>query len=108
MTIWVAPHLIPPQPEPHSLFVYGTLQNNFLRYYACRCLVPEIPATLPGYQKVGLNIVPAATQSVSGAILHVSPTELNRIDRYEDVPKNYTRETVTINGDTHWVYIKND
>lgn len=102
-----APSIISPPEQQHSLFVYGTLQNNFIRYYACRCLVPEVPATLPEYEKVGLNIVPTASSSVSGSIINVSAAQLERIDTYESIPHKYTRETITINGETHWVYIKN-
>jgi gamma-glutamylcyclotransferase (GGCT)/AIG2-like uncharacterized protein YtfP len=102
-----APGIVSPQDQPHSLFVYGTLQNNVIRYYACRCLVPEVPATLPEYEKIGLNIVPTANNSVPGSIINVSATQLKRIDSYENIPRKYTRETITINGETHWVYIKN-
>jgi gamma-glutamylcyclotransferase (GGCT)/AIG2-like uncharacterized protein YtfP len=105
--IQVAPSVVPHQEEPHSLFVYGTLQNNLIRYYACRCLVPETPVTLPGYQKVGLNIVPVENNSVSGSILHISTTHLERIDGYENIPQKYRREQIVIDNETHWVYLKN-
>ena len=107
-TIWFAPSFISPQEREHSVFVYGTLQNNLLRYYACRCLITESPATLTGYKKVGLNIIPTPNESVSGSVLQVSTTQLERIDRYENVPQNYTRNSVDIDGETHWVYIKNE
>lgn len=107
IVIGVSPYLLSPNQQQHSMFVYGTLENNFIRYYACLCLVPESPATLTNYQQAGLNIIPAPGETVSGSIIAVSATELKRIDNYEDVPRNYTRETVTINGETHWVYIKN-
>jgi len=107
-TIQVAPNAVPRQEQPHSLFVYGTLQNNLIRYYACRCLVPETPVTLPGYQKVGLNIVPAENGFVPGSILRVSTVHLERIDRYENIPRKYRREQITIDGESHWVYLKNE
>lgn len=103
-----APTVISVQEQPHSLFVYGTLKNNLIRYYSCRCLVPETPVTLSGYKKIGLNIVPSETDSVAGSILQITPTQLERIDRYERVPRRYTRERITIDGHTHWVYIKNE
>jgi len=106
--IQAAPSVVPHQEEPHSLFVYGTLQNNLIRYYACRCLVPETPVTLPGYQKVGLNIVPVENNSVSGSILHISTTHLERIDGYENIPQKYRREQIVIDNETHWVYLKNE
>jgi len=103
-----APNVVSQQEQPHSLFVYGTLQNNLIRYYACRCLVPETPATLLGYQKIGLNIVPAENDSVAGSILRVSTTHLERIDSYENIPQKYRREQITIAGESHWVYLKNE
>lgn len=108
MTIWISPYVIPTHEREHSIFVYGTLQNNLFRYYACRCLVPQTPATLPAYKKSGLNIIPALNNSVAGSVIQVSSNELARIDNYESVPQRYTRQTVTINEQTHWVYIKND
>jgi gamma-glutamylcyclotransferase (GGCT)/AIG2-like uncharacterized protein YtfP len=105
--ILIAPNVVPNQEQRHSLFVYGTLQSNLLRYYACHCLVPETPATLRGYEKIGLNIVPSENDSVSGSILTLSTAQLERIDSYETVPRRYTRERITINGEAHWVYIKN-
>jgi|AntRauTorckE6833_2_1112554.scaffolds.fasta_scaffold10134_2 gamma-glutamylcyclotransferase (GGCT)/AIG2-like uncharacterized protein YtfP len=105
--ILIAPTIMPQSEQQHSLFVYGTLQNNLLRYYACYCLVSETPATVTGYKKTGLNIVPAENASVSGVLLSVSTTQLKRIDNYEHTPQRYTREKIRIDGQTHWVYIKN-
>jgi gamma-glutamylcyclotransferase (GGCT)/AIG2-like uncharacterized protein YtfP len=105
-TIWLAPYLITEQPKQHSIFVYGTLQNNFARFYACRCFVSQTPAILPKYQKVGRNIIPNETAVVRGSIIQVSNATLERIDRYERIPTHYTREQIVINGETHWVYIK--
>jgi len=105
--IQFAPNALLPPEQPHSLFVYGTLKNNIIRYYACSCLVPQTPVVLSGYKRIGLNIVPSADDFVAGSILQVSTAQLKRIDRYENVPKKYTRQRMTINGETHWVYIKN-
>jgi len=104
--ILIAPDVIPLQERPHSLFVYGTLQNNLIRFYACLCLVPEKPATLPGYEKIGLNIVPSENNSVSGSIIRVSAAELERIDNYENVPERYLRKEISVEEETHWVYVK--
>ena len=108
LVIGLLPYLIANQTQPHSIFVYGTLENNFIRYYACRCVIPQEPATLTNYKQSGLNILPSQGDTVSGSIIAVSPTQLRRIDTYENVPTNYTRETVSIAGETHWVYLKNE
>jgi len=107
VVIGASPYILANRERTHSLFVYGTLENNFIRYYACLCLVPETSATLIDYQQAGLNILPAPNQTVSGSIIKVSSAQLERIDSYEDVPSNYMRETINIDDTPHWVYIKN-
>lgn len=89
------------------LFVYGTLKNPLIRLYACGCITEAEPTTLNDYRKDGLNIVPDQSSVVNGELLLVSSTELRRLDRYEDVPENYQRKSITINGIDTWVYIKN-
>ncbi len=95
---------------PHSqrgqtVFVYGTLMNPLYRTYACVCLTPLAPATLPGYTKVGRNIVENETGSVAGGLIRVTRAELARLDRYERVPYQYQRSTITIDSSTVFVYI---
>jgi len=104
--IGTLPYVLTTNEQKHSIFVYGTLENNFIRYYACLCLVPELPVILSDYKKEGLNIIPAPGETVSGSIIAVSHAQLERIDNYEDVPRNYTRAEITIEGTRHWVYIK--
>jgi len=104
-TILLAPSLISNQEQQHSVFVYGTLRNNLVRFYACHCLVPETPTELYGYRKIGLNIVPSENDSVSGSIINISETQLQLIDTYENIPQRYTREKITIDNRDHWVYL---
>jgi gamma-glutamylcyclotransferase (GGCT)/AIG2-like uncharacterized protein YtfP len=89
-----------------TVFVYGTLANPLFRTYACRCLTSLEPAVLPDYEKVDLDIIPQANNQASGGIITVSEKELKRIDHYEGTPTNYRREEITIEGTTHWVYLK--
>jgi len=90
-----------------SVFVYGTLQNPVFRAYACYCYTEGEKVTLDEYEKVNLNILPNPDEQVSGKIIKVSKKELERIDRYEDVPSNYRREQISIDDRIHWVYFKN-
>jgi len=105
VTILFAPSIISNQEQQHSVFVYGTLRNNLVRFYACHCLVPETPTELAGYRKIGLNIVPSDNDSVSGSIINVSEKQLQLIDKYENIPQRYTREKITIDKSEHWVYL---
>jgi gamma-glutamylcyclotransferase (GGCT)/AIG2-like uncharacterized protein YtfP len=89
-----------------TIFVYGTLTNPVIRMYACWCLTESQTAVLAGYSKIGLNIVPNEEDVVVGKLITVSPTELARIDRYEDTPDNYQRELIELNGEFVWVYQK--
>jgi len=106
ISIFVIPQFISHEEKEHSLFVYGTLRNEMIRYFACLCLVAETPTRLTGYKKDGLNIIPSEQHYVIGSLITVSSEELKRIDEYENTPERYTRETIMINEEKHWVYLK--
>lgn len=89
-----------------SIFVYGTLRNELIRFYACRCFVLDSPTTVQGFEKIGLNIVPSSTAAVDGDVIRVTPQQLQFIDTYENIPDTYTRSTLTIEGSEHFVYMK--
>lgn len=89
------------------LFVYGTLTNPLVRTAMCQCLVSTTPAQLTGYRKVGRNIIASSTAVVAGELMYITPTELARLDRYEQVPENYLRHRVEVAGKRVWVYSKN-
>lgn len=91
-----------------TLFVYGTLMNPWIRSFACLCRTSTTEVTLTGYEKVGRNIVPSEGSTVNGYRIRLSPSELARVDRYEGVPENYRRTTLTIDEQVHWVYLKNE
>jgi gamma-glutamylcyclotransferase (GGCT)/AIG2-like uncharacterized protein YtfP len=94
------------ETRDETIFVYGTLTNPIIRMYACWCLTESQTAVLAGYSKTGLNIVPDEEDVVVGKIITVSPTELARIDRYENTPENYQRNRIELNGELVWVYQK--
>lgn len=98
----------PASQRTETVFVYATLTNPLVRAYACLCFVPSEPTTLPGYYRDGRTIVASSTAAVRGALITVSPTELSRLDRYEGTPNNYRRESVTVDGEPVFVYIKNE
>jgi len=104
--IYSAPHYLTPATRGETLFVYGTLKSELVRFTVCRCLVPETSATLLGYRKVGRTIVPEADASVDGAFIVVTPDALTRIDRYEGTPHHYERVRMAIEGRAAWVYIE--
>ena len=92
--------------QSERVFVYGTLQSPLVRLYACRCITPHHPATVSGWRRDGLTIHPATEHTVTGQILHVTPVELARFDRYERVPHRYARKQITTSNGVAWVYIK--
>lgn len=98
----------PASLRTETVFVYATLKNPFIRAYACGCLVSSTPATLSGFYRSGRTIVASSTAQVPGALITVSPRELARLDRYEGIPIKYRRETVMVEGEQVFVYIKND
>jgi gamma-glutamylcyclotransferase (GGCT)/AIG2-like uncharacterized protein YtfP len=97
----------PASQRTETVFVYATLTNPFIRTYACRCFVGSEPATLFGYYRDGRTIIASSTAKVHGVLITVSPTELARLDRYENTPQTYRREIISINNQPAFVYIKN-
>ena len=106
LVVW---HILqnPGGERTERLFVYGTLMNPVVRFYACHCVVEEEAATLSSYQKLGRNIVLDETSVVTGTIIHVSSWELESIDRYEKTPIKYVRQRIEIEGRPAWVYTLN-
>ena len=89
----------------YTVFVYGTLQQPWLRWLIMGRAGSAVPAVLPGYQKQALDIQPKPGASTRGLVLTVSGKELKALDRYERLGVRYTRVKVTLeNGDTAWAY----
>lgn len=90
-----------------KLFVYGTLKNPLVRFYACRCITQAIPYTLSGHKYESRNIYKDTNHnSVAGYILLVTPLELARFDSYENTPQKYQRKAIEINREKVWLYQK--
>lgn len=89
----------------HTVFVYGTLRNRLVRRVVIGHSVEVRPATLPGYRKEGLDIVPEPGSHTMGLVFEVGSVALRRLDRYERVGIRYQRiELVLEDGTPAWVY----
>lgn len=79
------------------LFVYGTLID---RHFTGGLLGHEITSyseTLPGYKKVGLNIVESTDDEVFGVAYEVTNADLRILDVYEGVKdKHYKKIDVVL------------
>lgn len=99
---------LPPYTEgPHAVFVYGTLRHDLLRCIVVGRQVASAPVRLPGYRKIGLDLRPAAGESVAGERFIVSTPELRRLDRYERLGIRYERIKLSLaDGTRAWVYLR--
>jgi gamma-glutamylcyclotransferase (GGCT)/AIG2-like uncharacterized protein YtfP len=89
----------------HTVFVYGTLRNRLVRRVVIGRSVEVRPATLPGYRKEGLDVVPEPGSHTTGLVFEVGGVALRRLDRYERVGVRYVRiERVLADGTPAWVY----
>lgn len=89
----------------HTVFVYGTLRNRLVRRVVIGRSVEVRSATLPGYRKEGLDVVPEPGSLTTGLLFEVGGAELRRLDRYERVGIRYERiEHVLSDGTPAWVY----
>jgi gamma-glutamylcyclotransferase (GGCT)/AIG2-like uncharacterized protein YtfP len=96
------------------LFVYGSLLDAAERARLLGRPIEATPARLPGYarwQKRYYFIATAPGAVTDGAILEdLGVRDFEILDRYEDVPKLYTREPIEViaaGGDaiTCWIYL---
>lgn len=91
--------------ENHNLFVFGTLQKPWVRYFVMGRAGETEPATLRGYRREALNIEPEPGAEVEGKLLQVTPEELIRLDRYERLGLRYERVRMVLeDGTLAWVY----
>ena len=97
--------VVPEEPGPHRLFVYGTLRSPLVRFVVTRRTQPQEPATLPGFRRVNRDIAYEPDAEVEGYVVYVSTTELRRLDRYERTGQVYERVRVILeDGESAWVY----
>ena len=99
-------HWPPPAPAlEHHLFVYGTLRTQPLRSLIVLRWVESEPASLPGFERQGLDLLPVAEGEVVGERLRLSARELQRLDRYERLGHRYYRDCLLLaDGSAAWVY----
>jgi gamma-glutamylcyclotransferase (GGCT)/AIG2-like uncharacterized protein YtfP len=97
--------VVPEEPGPHRLFVYGTLRSPFVRFVVTGRTRQQEPAVLPGFRRVGRDITYDPENTVEGYVIHVSTSELRRLDRYERTGQRYERvELLLDDGTPAWVY----
>lgn len=88
-----------------DVFVYGTLKNEWLRWLVMGTPEKVRNATLPGYQRHDLDILPTPGGTVEGEVLTVTPAALKALDRYERLGIRYERDSVKLaDGSITWVY----
>src|SRR6266700_7173980 len=96
------------------LFVYGALLDAAERARLLGRPIEATPARLPGYargQKRYYFVARATGATTDGAILeHLTSRDFEILDRYEDVPRLYTRESIEViaadgNVTTCWIYL---
>jgi gamma-glutamylcyclotransferase (GGCT)/AIG2-like uncharacterized protein YtfP len=97
--------VVPEEPGPHRLFVYGTLRSPLVRFVVTGRVRSTETASLPGFRRVGRDIAYDPESQVEGLVVYVSTSELRRLDRYERTGQRYERvELVLDDGDPAWVY----
>jgi gamma-glutamylcyclotransferase (GGCT)/AIG2-like uncharacterized protein YtfP len=95
----------PEEVGPHRLFVYGTLRSPIVRFVVTGRVRPRETATLPGFRRVGRDIIYDTDAEVEGYVVYVSSGELRRLDRYERTGQVYERVELTLDdGRSAWVY----
>ena len=96
------------------LFVYGVLLDAKLRGHLLGRELRSEPALLSGYErgrKRYFFVAPHAGASVPGEILsELQPDDFALLDRYEAVPRLYTRERAQVQTATGervncWIYL---
>jgi gamma-glutamylcyclotransferase (GGCT)/AIG2-like uncharacterized protein YtfP len=85
--------------KPVLYFAYGSNLNR--RDMARRCPGAEVvgPARLDGYKLMFsgyINIIPARGETVWGGLYRLTPACLRALDKYEDAPRWYRHETVSV------------
>lgn len=97
------------QDEKHRVFAYGTLRQPVVRWLVIGRVTCTQPATLQGFRKQGLNLMPLAGMQTRGETFMVNAEELRRIDRYERLGVRYQRSRARLaSGTTAWVYQRLD
>lgn len=97
-----------------SLFVYGTLIEPDERARLLRREIAAVPALLHGFERGRSRhfyVIRKTDAKVEGAILRgLEPQDFAILDKYEDVPRLYTRETIEVTDNRPralrcWIYL---
>ncbi len=100
--------------ERSALFVYGTLLDRFHREQVLGHPVRTVSARLPGYERLRKRyfcVVPRAGGEVPGLLLlDLSEADFQILDRYEEVPRLYTRARAEVLDEAGkpvrcWLYV---
>ncbi len=99
------PAMVDTRIPRQDVFVYGTLRYSGVRWLVTGRAGDSRPATLAGYRKQDLDVIPDDGGQVAGEIISVTPDELRALDRYERVGVRYQRESVKLeDGSIVWIY----
>lgn len=92
----------------NNVFVYGTLMNREVVHSLLGSYKTTYSEVLPGYRKVGLNVIEDEESEVYGYTFEVTDGELQMLDDYEGVEHNLYRRTevALASGERAWVYTK--
>lgn len=96
----------------HLLFVYGTLRQGESNHYlleSSHCLGSY--QTTPDYSLYDLGPYPAVIEghhAIVGEVYQIDEETLARVDRLEDVPVEYRRESIVTPFGSAWIYLYQD
>ena len=97
---------VPPALEGENhVFGFATLTNPVVRFVVVGRHVPAEPAQLRGWARDRRNIHDAPDMVLDGVRFTVTPSELERLDRYEQTGRKYRRDLMELeDGSFAWVY----
>lgn len=94
------------------VFVYGSLKRGMAAHGQLAGACWRGAATLPGFALYDLGPFPMAIpcsdpgSAISGECFAVNAALLEQLDRFEGVPRLYTRQSHRLNhGEEAWVYV---
>lgn len=89
----------------YQVFAYGTLKHPWVRRFILGRSVEVTVDQLTGYERQGLDLREDAEAVTVGVRFWVDATEMQRLDRYEQLGVRYRREEVVLASGSHaWVY----
>ncbi|MGD8111977.1 gamma-glutamylcyclotransferase family protein [Vibrio sp. TRT 21S02] len=96
----------------HLVFVYGTLrQGESNHHFLASAQLLGVHETQPTYALHDLGAYPALTEgqhSIRGEVYLIDSDTLQTLDRLEEVPVEYRRETIDTPFGVAWIYLYQD